>query len=98
VRAWLHEKGVELEERDFFQDRFSENELRHLFREQGVSETCSWKSPSFKALNLVADTLHDQDLLQLMLQEPRLIRRPLITIGKWLIVGGNQKTLDKLFL
>ncbi|MQF48586.1 hypothetical protein FIM08_01590 [SAR202 cluster bacterium AC-647-N09_OGT_505m] len=98
MRAWLHEKGVELEERDFFQDRFSEGELRQLLQEHGVSEIFSWKSPSFKALNLVADTLDDQDLLRLMLQEPRLIRRPLITIGKWLIVGGNQNTLDKLFL
>ena len=97
MRAWLHEKGVELEERDFFQDRFSEDELRQLLQGQILSEVFSWKSPSFKALGLAADSLNDQELLQLMLQEPRLIRRPLIKIGERLIVGGSQKTLDEEF-
>ena len=97
MRAWLHEKGVELEERDFFQDRFSEDELRQLLQGQRLSEVFSWSSPSFKALGLAANSLDDQELLKLMLQEPRLIRRPLIKIGERLIVGGGQKTLDEAF-
>jgi arsenate reductase-like glutaredoxin family protein len=97
VRAWLHEKGVELEERDFFQDRLSEDELRQLLQGQRPSEVFSWSSPSFKALGLAADGLDDQVLLQLMLQEPRLIRRPLVKVGERLIIGGAQKTLDEAF-
>ena len=97
MRAWLHEKSVELEERDFFQDRFSEDELRQLLQGQRLSEIFSWSSPSFKALGLTADSLEDQELLQLMLQEPRLIRRPLIKIGERLIVGGAQKALEEAF-
>ena len=97
MRAWLHEKGVELEERDFFRDRFSEDELRQLLQGERLSEVFSWSSPSFKALGVAAGSLDDQELLQLMLQEPRLIRRPLIKIGNRLIVGGVQKTLDEAF-
>jgi len=93
VRAWLHEKGVELDERDFFQDRFSEDELRQLLLGQRLAEVFSWNSPSFKVLGLPAYSIADQDLLQLMLREPRLIRRPLIKIGERLVVGGVQKTL-----
>ena len=97
MRAWLHEKGVELEQRDFFQDRFSEDELRQLLQGRQSSEVFSWNSPSFKALGFASDSLNDQELLQLMLQEPRLIRRPLIKIGERLIVGVAQKTLDEAF-
>ena len=97
MRAWLHEKGVELEERDFFQAPFSESELHQLLQGQRPSLVFSWNSPSFKALGLSADGLDDQDLLQLMLTEPRLIRRPLVKIGERLIIGGAQKALDEAF-
>ena len=97
MRAWLHEKGVDVEERDFFQQRFSEDELRQLLHEQNLSGAFSWNSPSFKALGLAPDGLNDEILLQLMLQEPRLIRRPLVKIGDRLIIGGAQKTLDEAF-
>jgi regulatory protein spx len=97
VRAWLHEKGVDIEERDFFQQRFSEDELRQLLQGHRVSQVFSWSSPSFKALCLASDGLDDEALLQLMLQEPRLIRRPLVKIGDRLIIGGAQKTLDEAF-
>ena len=54
MRAWLHEKGLELEERDFFRDRFSEDELRQLLQGERLSEVFSWSSPSFKALGVAA--------------------------------------------
>jgi arsenate reductase-like glutaredoxin family protein len=37
--------------------------------------------------------LTDDDLIGLMLQEPRLIRRPLVRLGGELIVGANEKSL-----
>ena len=97
MRAWLHEKGVDVEERDFFQQRFSEDELRELFHDQKLSGVFSWNSPSFKALGLAPDGLNDETLLQLMLKEPRLIRRPLVKTGDRLIIGGAQKALDEAF-
>ena len=82
-----------MEERDFFQDRFSEEELRQILQERKASEVFSWKSPSFKALGLSPDTLNDDDLIRLMLQEPRLIRRPLVKVAERLVIGGSQKDL-----
>ncbi len=97
MRAWLHEKGVDVEERDFFQQRFSEDELLHLLQGHRLWQVFSWKSPSFKALGLAPDGLNDETLLQLMLQEPRFIRRPLVKIGDRLIIGGAQQALDEAF-
>ena len=84
-----------MDERDFFKDRFSETEIRGLLRGRTATEIFSWKSPSFKALGLDAGKLSDDDLVRLMLQEPRLIRRPMVRIGEELVVGSNTKDLER---
>lgn len=60
------------------------------------SDIFSWRSPSFKALGIDADQLSEDDLLRLMLEEPRLIRRPLAVVDGQLIVGADRKTLEAL--
>ena len=95
MRAWLHEKGVELEERDFFQDRFGEDELRQLLQGQRLSEVFSWNSPSFKKLGVSREDLDDEALIRLMLGEPRLIRRPLVKIGAKVVVGTDKAAMER---
>ena len=97
MRAWLHEKGVELEERDFFQDQLTEKDLRKLLGAHHPSELFSWKSPSFRTMGLDAERLSDTDLVRLMLQEPRLIRRPLVQVDDRLIIGADRHALDEAF-
>ena len=91
----LLQGGVDLKERDFFQDRFSEAELRKLLGDRSPSELFAWRSPSFKALGVAAEDLADEELIRLMLQEPRLIRRPLIQVSEELIVGANRQALEE---
>jgi len=97
VGASLTQKGVELYERDFFLDRFSEEELRSLIGDRPVSEYFSWKSPSFKKLGLDREDLDDDRLIRLMVEEPRLIRRPLIRVGDQLIVGTDKESMEGAF-
>jgi arsenate reductase-like glutaredoxin family protein len=40
--------------------------------------------------------LGDSDLIKLMLQEPRLIRRPLVRIGEEVYFGADSKVLAEL--
>ena len=89
--------GVELDERDFFQDRFSEEELRQLIGSRSASDVFSWSSPSFKKLGLVREDLSDDQLLRLMLEEPRLIRRPLILAADELVIGTDKKAMERAF-
>ena len=92
----LSQQGVEIEERDFFKDPFSEAELEELMTLAPPSELFSWRSPSFRKMNLDKATLEPQDLVRLMAQEPRLIRRPMFRIGDRLIVGGGKKAIDSV--
>jgi arsenate reductase len=92
----LSQQGVEIEERDFFKDPFSEAELEELMTLAPPSELFSWRSPSFRKLQMDKTTLEPQDLVRLMAQEPRLIRRPMFRIGDRLVVGGGKKAIDSV--
>ena len=89
--------GVDLQERDFFQDRFSEVELRRLIGDRPPSDYFSWNSPSFKKLGLSRDELDEGRLIQMMAEEPRLVRRPLIQVGNDLVVGTDRRAMERAF-
>ncbi len=84
---------MEIEERDFFQDPFSEAELRALLGDRSPADIFSWKSPSFRKLGIERGSLDDDRMISLMLEEPRLIRRPVTAIGDTLIIGADSKAL-----
>ena len=75
MKASLSQDGVELEERDFFKDGFTETELRDLLGGTPPADVFSWRSPSARKLGLDRDTVTADELIRLMLDEPRLIRR-----------------------
>jgi len=85
---------MEIEERDFFKDPFSREELQGLANEEGLGNLFARRSPSLKKLGLAGQDLPDSQMMDLMLQEPRLIRRPLVRIGGTLVVGANMKTME----
>ena len=89
------QRGVELYERDIFADRLSEDELRDLIGDRPVSDLFSWNSPSFRKMGVPRDELDEDRMVALMLEEPRLIRRPLVRIGDTLIVGAGASALDE---
>lgn len=97
MRASLLQKGIEFRERDLFADQLSEAELRELIGSRPVSNVFSWNSPSFKKLGLSREELGNDALVALMLEEPRLIRRPLVLVGSDLIVGADKAALEAAF-
>ena len=89
------QKGIEVEDRDYFQDRFTADELRALTGMVGVSAMFARRSPSLKQLGLAGEELSDDRMLELMLEEPRLVRRPLIKMDDRLLVGGSLKAIEE---
>ena len=97
MKAELSQAGIEYDERDFFAEPFTVDELRDIIGTRPVSDFFSWRSPSFRKMGLNRDDLSDDKLLQLMVEEPRLIRRPLILTGEGgLIVGTDKKAMADL--
>ena len=84
-----------LDERDFFKEPFTRVELDALLAGRTARELFSFKSPSVKALGLEPDNLRDEQLIQQMLKEPRLIRRPIVRLGDMLLFGADVKRLQE---
>ena len=57
------------------------------------SEMFNFRSPSFKKLGLNRDELTVTELIDLMLKEPRLIRRPVVRVDKKVYFGADAKVL-----
>ena len=72
--------------------------MRALIGKRPVSDFFSWKSPSFRKLDLDRGSLTDDRLLSMMLDEPRLIRRPLVEIDGKLIDGRDTSALSDALL
>ena len=64
-------------------------ELEEVLDMCSVEDLFSWKSPSFKALALDPKSLDKHVLVSLMLEEPRLIRRPFLRVGNQIVVGSH---------
>ena len=56
----------------------------------------NFRSPSFSKLGIERNKLSDEDLVDLMLKEPRLIRRPVVRIGKEVHFGADIKVLQRI--
>lgn len=57
----------------------------------------SWRSPSARPLSLDPATTSDDRLLELMLKEPRLIKRPIVDTPSRLLVGFDAAVLGETF-
>jgi arsenate reductase (glutaredoxin) len=84
--------------RDFFRDRFSPDELRQLLHGASVSprDVLSTRSKAYRARAEAIDSLTDEALIEAMVDEPTLLRRPLVLRGGELIIGMNNTSLARL--
>ena len=85
---------MELEERDFFKEPFAQQEIQDLASDVGMAQIFARRSPSLKKMGLADQDLSDEQMVSLMLQEPRLVRRPLVRMGGRLLVGANIKAVE----
>ncbi len=90
----LLQNGVQVQERDYFKDPFTRQELTDLASPVGTSHIFASRSPSLKKMGLAGQDLSEADMLDLMLKEPRLVRRPLVRLGDRLLVGANLKAVQ----
>lgn len=87
---------MELNDRDFFKTPFNRAEIEALLGDKPASEMFNFRSPSFKKLGLDKNKLDNEHLIGLMLEEPRLIRRPIVRIGSDVYFGADRSVLENL--
>ena len=85
-----------LQERDYFKDPLSEGEIREIAALCGIDQIFARRSPSLKQMGLEGQVLSEDEMVSLMLKEPKLVRRPLMRVGDQVFVGGSGSVLDSI--
>lgn len=94
----LEEQGISFERRDYFRDRFSRDELGDVLARAGLTprQALSTRSRAYRELGLADRDLSNDELLDLMVAEPTLLRRPIIIGRGGAVVGFNRDDLTRL--
>ena len=87
---------MEINERDFFKDPFSRNEIEELLQGKPATEIFNFRSPSFKKLGVQQEKLSHDDIIERILKEPRLVRRPVVRIDNKVYFGADKSVLESL--
>ena len=94
----LSQSGVPFQERELFREPLSRNELAALARDTGHApkDLLAWRSPRARIRALDPAAIDDEAALDLMAEEPYLIRRPLVRRGARLAIGGKRDEVRAL--
>ncbi|EST11043.1 Spx/MgsR family RNA polymerase-binding regulatory protein [Sporolactobacillus laevolacticus] len=98
TKGWLKDHDVNYEERHLFRNRPDAKELLELIKlsKSGVEELLATRSATYKKLTVNLNDMPLSQALQLLSDEPKLLKRPIITDGTQLIVGYHQDDLQRL--
>lgn len=80
-KSLLSSQGVSYQVRDLLAHAWTAGSLRVFFGDKPVAEWFNSSAPQVKSGEIALQNLSEEGALDLMLQEPILIRRPLLALG-----------------
>jgi regulatory protein spx len=97
AKAWLEEHEIPYHERNVFSEPLTIEEIKEILRmtEDGTDEIISTRSKTFQKLNVNLETMPLPNLLELIKDNPGLLRRPIIIDEKRLQVGYNEDEIRR---
>lgn len=97
ARRWLEQHNIDYNFHDFRVDGLTETQVQAWLNELGWETLVNRRSTSWKQLDSEQRENMDQDTaLQAILQQPTLIKRPLIDTGTSVHVGFAEKNYREL--
>ncbi|MDO3662627.1 transcriptional regulator MgsR [Bacillus sp. C28GYM-DRY-1] len=98
TKHWLKAHQIEFNERHLFRETPTVEELRYILSltTEGIDEILATRSQTFKNLNLNIEEMTVNEVLALLVEKPKLLRRPILVDNKKLVIGYNPGELLKL--
>ena len=95
----LNEHGVEFEKVNYYIEPFTENKLRSLLRKMNLkpSELLRENEDIYKNLKSKILSLHENEILKLMIKNPDLVQRPIVEKGNKAILARPAEKIHDLF-
>ena len=97
ARAWLQEHQIPFVERNIFSEPLNSSELKAILQmtEDGTEEIISTRSKVFQKLNMDLDDLPLQELLELVQNNPGLLRRPIMIDDLYKLLSYPNKIFTR---
>lgn len=98
TKHWLKAHQIEFNERHLFRETPTREELKYILSltTEGIDEILATRSQTFKNLNLNIEEMTVNEVLELLIEKPKLLRRPILVDNKKLVIGYNPGELLKL--
>ena len=98
VYAALKESGVDVDAVDYYTDPISKTKLKELLKKAGMSarDLMRTKEPIYKTLNIAGRDLSEAELIDLMIEHPDLIQRPIVEKGDRAILARPAERLKEI--
>ena len=90
----LADAGHQVLARNLLSEPWTADRLHQFFGNRPVNEWFNRAAPRVKSGEIVPETASADQALALMLDEPLLIRRPLMEVGDSRMVGFDQKQVE----
>ena len=97
ARTWLEENNIRYLEKNIFKEPLTEYELKAILSltENGTEEIISFRSQVFHDINMDMNDMTLKELFHLILENPGLIRRPILIDEKRLQIGFNEEDIRR---
>ena len=94
----LKDAGVDVDAVDYYTDPLTKKELTALVRKMGIParELLRTKEPIYKTLKLGERELNDAELIDLMVEHPDLMQRPIVERGDRAILARPAERLREI--
>lgn len=94
----LREAGVDFETVDYYLDPIPKTKLRQLLKKMNLParDLLRTREPMYKKLNIDDKTLRDEEILDLLIQYPDLLQRPIIEKGQRAILARPAERLKEI--
>lgn len=97
AKAWFEEHQIDYIERNIIANPLTIDEIKSILRltEEGTDEIISTNSKVFQELNVDIESLPLNALYKLIINNPKMLRRPIIIDEKRLQVGYNEDEISR---
>lgn len=97
AKQWLRAHQIEFVERNLNKDPLTRDEIINILRmtENGTEDIISTRSKAYLKLHLKPENMSLKQLVDLLIENPDLLKRPIIIDEKRMQVGFNEEEIRR---
>jgi Spx/MgsR family transcriptional regulator len=96
AKKFMENRGFQLQFRDLGEERLSAAELEELIGNHNYKNFLNSRNELYRKANMKTQPPSRKEAIQMMSQEPNLIRRPVIMVSGRVVLGFDEEGMAKL--